>query len=321
MTSLALPEDMYANGSSRPLRKGIPQGTSISLILANLAASRLDRRLEGIKVGFARYADDTLIWGDSYDGICEAVEILNSEAHSMGVELNRKKSPGISLLVPRSWQQDGEIRTIRSVKFMGYDLGLDHCDLSEEAKARIKAQCRTLIYNNLLREPLKGTQHKDRITREIDKDYIVLLSQLRRYLYGNLSERKVQQFQRGDNPFRHFRGVMSSYPLVDDSDALRRLDGWLLNSIHSALKKRTSLLEEAGLLVGKDVPLPHGIPADKLLGIEGPISDTSQRQIDIRVPSVRRIAAAIRRAAKVHGAGSVGNNPDVGASNPSLVTT
>ena len=237
MTSSPLREDMYVNGSPECSRKGIPQGTSISLVLANLAASRLDRRLEGIRVGFARYADDTLIWGDSYDGICEAVAILNSEAHSMGVEINRTKSPGISLLVPRSWEQDGEIRTIRRVKFIGYDLGLDHCDLSREAKERIESQCLSLIYNNLLREPLKGAQHPGRITRRIDKDYLALLSQLRRYLYGNLSERMVQQFQRGDSPFHHFRGVMSAYPLLDNSDSLRRLDGWLLNSIHGALKK------------------------------------------------------------------------------------
>lgn len=317
MIASPMPEDIYDLKTGREANKGIPQGTSISLILANLAASKLDRRLERIKVGFARYADDTLIWGDSYDGICEAVSILNSEAITMGVEINRRKSPGISLLVPRSWRRDGEIRTIRSVKFVGYDLGLDHCDLSRDAATRIKANCSNLIYNNLLREPMNGTQSADRLTGSIDRDYVALLAQLRRYLYGNLSERTVKQFQRGDIPLRHFRGVMSAYPLLDNSDSLRRLDGWLLHTIHQAVKKRTVLLERAGLMPTECTPLPHSIAATDLLDLEGPISRRSRRRIDISVPSVRRIAVAIGRAAKVHGPGAVGRTPDIGASNPS----
>ena len=47
-------------GSAR--ERGVPQGTSISLLLANLAAAPLDRELERLGVGFVRYADDTLIW-------------------------------------------------------------------------------------------------------------------------------------------------------------------------------------------------------------------------------------------------------------------
>jgi hypothetical protein len=50
--------------SYKPLSQGfgIPQGTSISLFLANVAAYALDRRLETLGVGFVRYADDTIIW-------------------------------------------------------------------------------------------------------------------------------------------------------------------------------------------------------------------------------------------------------------------
>ncbi len=55
---------------------GLPQGTSVSLFLANVAAWELDRALERLGVGFARYADDTLIWSHDYARICEAVEAL-----------------------------------------------------------------------------------------------------------------------------------------------------------------------------------------------------------------------------------------------------
>ena len=46
---------------------GIPQGSSVSLFLANVACYELDREIEKVGVVFARYADDTLIVTDSYE--------------------------------------------------------------------------------------------------------------------------------------------------------------------------------------------------------------------------------------------------------------
>lgn len=64
--------------------RGIPQGTSVSLFLANIAAYPLDRKLENLGVGFARYADDTLIWGESYDVVGRAVNALEETSAEMG---------------------------------------------------------------------------------------------------------------------------------------------------------------------------------------------------------------------------------------------
>ena len=316
MRSIPIDSDHYTANPTVRAEKGIPQGTSVSLILANLAASRLDQRLERIGVGFARYADDTLIWGDSYDRICEAVEIFTEEAVAMGVELNRHKSPGISLLVPRSWAQDGEIRTNRSVRFLGYELGLEHCDLSNDAERRIRQKCQSLIYDHLLREPLAGKQDATRIGVDIDKDYVALLSQLRRYLYGDLSERQVKHFHRHEAQYRHFKGVMSHYPMLDDTSALQRLDGWLLHAIHQAMAKRTALLQQKGIVSASSMPIPHGLAPSNLLAVDHPISQSSELPVDISVPSVRRIASVIRSAATQYGAGVVGNEPQAGLSNP-----
>jgi len=52
----------------------------------------LDRRLERLGVGFARYADDTLIWSESYDGIGRAANALEDAGVEMGVGLNFLKS-------------------------------------------------------------------------------------------------------------------------------------------------------------------------------------------------------------------------------------
>ena len=317
MRSLSAPEASYISSHRGAATKGIPQGTSISLILANLAASRLDRRLERMGVGFVRYADDTLIWGDSYSTICEAVEILTQEAAAMQVSINQKKSDGISLLVPRSWQEDGEIRTKRNVRFLGHDLGLEHCEMSSEAQKKIKQRCLSLIYDNLLRELLTDNQNMARITNDLDNDYVALLAQLRRYLYGDLSEKKVKSFQRGHFAYHHFSGVMSAYPLIDDSNSLQELDGWLLHSIHQAMAKRTALLQAKGLLSTSSAPIPHGVTASGLLDLPYPFSKSSGHPIDISVPSVRRIASVMRRATTAYGAGVVGNDPEVGLSNPS----
>src|SRR5690606_14633627 len=64
---------------------GVPQGTSVSLLLANVAAAPLDRALEGLGAGFVRYADDTLIWSRDYESICRAVEALHAAAADIGV--------------------------------------------------------------------------------------------------------------------------------------------------------------------------------------------------------------------------------------------
>lgn len=319
MRSQAVPQPTYDPSSSERADRGVPQGTSISLVMANLAAGRLDRRLESLGVGFVRYADDTLIWSDSYDAICSASEVLSDEGDRMGVDLNRKKSEGISLLVPRRWRRDGEIRTKRAVRFLGYRLGLDFCDITASGERRIRQRCYDLIYDTLLREPLANNQNMDRLTDEedwFDKDYVAALNGIRAYLYGALSETKVKQFQRGAAPFIHFEGVMASYPLLDDSDVLRRLDGWILHAVHAAMTKRGHLLVESGAITREDLPPPHGLTPDELLRLGKPISSSSGRPVDVSVPSVRRISSIITRSARVFGAGAVGSDPLTGLSNP-----
>lgn len=302
-------------GEAEDRSVGIPQGTSVSLILANLAATKIDSRLERIGVGFVRYADDTLIWSESYEAICKAVSILQDESERMGVTLNREKSEGISLLVPRDWRKDGEIRTKRSVKFLGYELGLDHCEISDRGYRRIQARCNQLIYDNLLREPLSKNQNPTRLSLH-DSDYASLLAQLRRYLYGDLSEAKVLRHQRGHVPLRQFSGVMSAYPLLDDGDQLRKLDGWLLWQIHSALRRRAVLLADQNLIDPAQLPVPHGLSAKELLDTPAIQARGSGNTVELRIPSVRRIANTMRIASSIHGAGTVGTGPLTDASNP-----
>jgi RNA-directed DNA polymerase len=284
--------------------RGIPQGTSVSLFLANVAAWELDRGLEGEGVGFARYADDTLIWSTDYGRLCAAVEVLHEHAALIGATVSGEKSPGIHLLLPNGIE--GEIASIHEVDYLGHRMTTAFTRMKPEGEERVRARIRQLIFDSLLREPLAGTQDLARIRPTVDSDYVVLISQLRRFLYGDLSERALRRFQTRGAPLRRFKGVMSAYPLVDDQEALWALDRWILDRIWLAVRKRGRLLQAAGL---EELPPPHGVSRDDLRTLSGKSSKTGKK-IPLAIPSVRRINDVIADAAAKYGPSQVGQ-PDV----------
>jgi RNA-directed DNA polymerase len=279
---------------------GIPQGTSISLFLANVAAWELDHALESHGVGFVRYADDTLIWSSDYSRICSAVDLLHSHAEAIGVTVNSAKSPGIRLLVPVGGV--GEIATTHHVDYLGHRFGTDGVRIKPAAENRLRSRVDQLIFNSLLREPILGTQNPSRLPAHVDRDYVSAIARLRRYLYGDLSEKALRHYQNRGAPLRRFKGVMSSYPLLDDTDALCELDEWILDRLWLAVRKRGRILSTAGILV---LPVPHGLNRSELRNLSAKSATTGQR-IDLALPSVRRIASVIADAAARHGPAVVG---------------
>src|SRR5680860_1708976 len=73
---------------SASLRRGVHQGTSISLLLANIAATPLDRSLERLGISFVRYADDLIMWSRDYSALCRGVEELHLLSERSGCEIN-----------------------------------------------------------------------------------------------------------------------------------------------------------------------------------------------------------------------------------------
>jgi hypothetical protein len=282
---------------ARPARtRGIPQGTSVSLFLANLAASELDRGLERLGVGFVRYADDTLIWSTDYGRIGEAAALLHEASSKMGSDINPKKSLGIRLLTE---EKNVEMRATKDVDYLGHRIGLRKVRMKPVALDRIKERVGQLIFTNLLREPMSGAQNPVRLT-DIDKDYVTMIWQLRRFLYGPLSEREIRRFQMGAIPPMSFQGIMSFFPLVNDEDELQALDGWIAAQIWLAMRKRTRLLSSAGI----STPTPHGLSKPELIGCISPSENTGD-EVDLRIPSVKKIASVIRLAVATHGYGVV----------------
>lgn len=156
-----------------------------------------------------------------------------------------------------------------------------------------------LIYSNLLQEPKRGRLVQSRIG-DVDWDYVVILQQLRRYLYGELTESRLRKYMAKQTPLLRYHGLMSFYPVVNDEALLRQLDGWLLNSVYRSLKLRAELLSR---LHFENLPIPHGLPISRVVTLRH-ITREGKR-IDLRFPSIARIARLIRRASKTYGTGAI----------------
>lgn len=280
--------------------RGVPQGTSVSLFLANVAAWPLDRALERLGVGFARYADDTLIWSPDYARLCEAVDAVNEVAGTIGSELNLRKSEGISILAPE--EAPVEFKAKRSVDFVGYSFSADGISIRASSVKRIKRRIAYLIYRNLLEAPMRGVIVPARFAPPVDRDYVVLIYQLRRYLYGDLSEERLRKYLRRAVPQVHYKGVMAFYPLIDGDGLLPALDGWLMHTVFTSLRKRAVLLTAAG---HPALPDPHGVDATDLPDFYGKSSKGAD--LDLRLPSFVRMSKLLRQASRVHGPNAIGH--------------
>jgi len=300
LTTPTVLESDYKRPNAKRREQGLPQGTSLSLFLANVAAWPLDRSLERLGVGFARYADDTLIWSSDYGSLCRAVEALAETGRAIGASVNFAKSHGISILSPEL--APVEFKAKKAVEFVGYSFSSNAIAIRDSALRRIKARIAGLVYQNLLEQPKRGNFVPSRFAPPVDRDYVVMIYQLRRYLYGNLSERKLRMQLNRVVPRVHYKGVMAFYPLVDAPGFLEALDGWLVHLVWTTQRRRGVLLRAAGY---QNLPDPFGLSKDKMINFRG---YTSQgEKLDLRLPSFARMAKLLTRAARTHGANAIGH--------------
>lgn len=221
--------------------KGIPQGTSISLFLANLACWQLDYRLEKEGLKFARYADDTLIWSTDYQKICNAFNLINSFSLSAAIPINLEKSEGISLLTQETKKSE-LIRSKESVEFLGYSISVSKISFKDESIKNIKKQISYLLYKNLIQPMKNNNYHLKYIDTNADYNLMVALMQIRRYIYGNLTHRQLVNYISGRSKRLNFKGVMSFYPLINDKQQIKNLDSWLICVLYRCLSLRNKML-------------------------------------------------------------------------------
>lgn len=280
---------------------GIPLGTSISLFLANLVCWRLDRKLEDEGLRFARYADDTIIWTKDYSKICKAFEIINDFSNIAGININYDKSDGISLL-QKAGMRSEFVNPKSYIEFLGYKISVTHIAIRDSSVLNIKKQISYLLYKNLI-QPLKSNpiQALRFPTAHKDSDFLTAISEIRRYLYGNLTEITLKKFLNGTYVKLNFKGIMSFYPLINDEDQMKDLDNWLVSTILNVLRKRKKLL----IQLGKQTNFfPFDMNSESLI-------NTCRKQSGgiFQIPSFLRIYRAIQIGIKNLGIEKV-MNPD-----------
>lgn len=234
-------EENVINAFLQSRTKGIPQGTSLSLFLANLVCWKLDKELERNGLTFARYADDTAIFSQIYNDICKGYNAVDFFSRTAGVPVNLQKSDGINILSKPGAKN--EISSKTSFDFLGYAIGIDQVSAKDATVKRIKKQISYLLYRNLI-QPLKYYPFSAGLIPANNRDQalLVAISQIRRYLYGGLLHRELWKYVNMKSPSIHFKGVLSFYPLISNKQQLSELDGWLVSVIHRAIRKRRNLL-------------------------------------------------------------------------------
>lgn len=290
--------EAFLQAPNTGLSRGFPQGTSISLFLSGVALLPLDRSLERLNVGFARFSDDILLWGADYAAVRAGVDMLFEWSNGSGVGISKSKSRGLQILSPAGIIGRSEIRDVDSVEFLSHKISLRSVGLASRPKRDIRRRLSKLIYANLLRQPLAGTQDLARLDNGIDRDYLTLVSQLRRLLYGGLSPRQVFKFSRsGYVPLTHLTGFVAGHPVVTEEGDWQDLDKWLRRQIWLALRRRASLLRKAG---HAGSCIPWDVPVHMLSRQSHRSQHTSVR-VNMRVPSATQMARVVRRATELHG--------------------
>ncbi len=272
---------------------GIPQGTSLSLFLANLSCWKMDRAFENEGLRFARYADDTVIWSKRYEKICKSYEIIKQFSDETGVNINLEKSEGISLLLKPGVPSEFERKKLH-FDFLGYRISFGVVSIREQSVSKIKAHVSYLLYRHLI-QPLNGPVLRSVTipSNDDDRDLFVALQQVRRYLYGNLSDQLLEDYTAGKIGRLSFKGLMSFYPLVSDEEQLKKLDGWMVHTVYHAVQKRLKLFDKHRIKQLGGL-FPFNVPRSDLVDCFSS-KRYKNKASSYRLPSFMRIYRAIQR--------------------------
>jgi RNA-directed DNA polymerase len=235
-------------------RKGVPQGCSLSLFLANIAAHELDKNLERANGSFVRYADDIVCVAHTLDDAFLITQTIKNHCYYSGININSDKSPGICLLKStltnieeRRIAYKGsieEIKFIPSFDYLGHTFTQDSIRISDAAIRRIKTRVARIIYIHLLQNPRRNLFDPSRVGSGFyDWDLVTCLNELRKFIYGGLSEAALIGFIEANLSISRFRGLMAFYPLVNRVDEFAALDGWLVSVIRRANRERIRVLK------------------------------------------------------------------------------
>ncbi|WP_461142507.1 hypothetical protein, partial [Spirosoma pomorum] len=193
------------------------------------------------------------------------------------------------------------------IDFLGYSVSADHISIKKKSVHNIKKQISYLLYKSLLQPVLNHeTIAKSLSSKDTEKDFLSAIQQVRRYLYGNLTELTLRNYLNGTYSKLNFKGIMSFYPLVDDEEQMKYLDKWLLSSILNILQKRGEVLYKAKNLEYSQHAFPFYCDSTNIIKLCKDIRVNGKKGA-LQIPSFMRIYKAIKLGIKNDGIESVMN--------------
>lgn len=228
------------DGSTGNRDCGVPQGSSISLFVANAVGHTLDTELDKMSGNYIRYADDSVLVNYSYEDAIGAIAAYREFSRETGVVVNQLKTTGISIFSMR----EEEMRTVSNVDFLGYSFSEGNVTISSSGIKRIKKRCAQILYESLLLYPIKfgGLNCKRLDGNKLDWDFVACIHRLRSYINGPYMNTDLEDFLGGKKRIKVLSGCVSYYCLSDAVVEFSRLDGWLAWAIERALVKRAKLI-------------------------------------------------------------------------------
>ena len=234
--------DAIESGKYQRRHKGTPQGSSVSLLLANLANHDLDIALTATAGRFTRYADDIVALCSDHSQAQLIEKCFYDHCRISGLTINSEKSPGIAIISSKSQ----ELRTYPHFDYLGYRFTPDGLSVPTKTIQKLKSHISRLT-NIYLIQYLKIGFNKERCstnTPAYDWDLLGLLYAIRFSLYGGLTEEDLDAFIHEGTELPKMKGLMGFYCLLDDSKPLREIDGWMLSMIRRAMRTRNSILQD-----------------------------------------------------------------------------
>lgn len=276
--------------------KGVPQGLSISLFLANVAAHPLDLELERRNGSFARYGDDCIVVAYSYEDAIQLKDVFENYSKNSGISINRSKALGVRILS----EAREEMRSVSSFEFLGYRFSRGSVRISDSKIRSWKKSISRILYRNLIMylNPRKDLPFNSKRIGGLhyDWDLTQCINEIRRFIYGVHSEYNIQCYLAEIRPIKRAQGATSYFCLVDSNEQFRELDGWLLNSVERALSYRARLLRTRGLAYN---------PPDSTTLMTGNWYHRAYPPLETRLPSFSRAWRAARKRWLRHGTAGI----------------
>lgn len=286
-------------------KRGVPQGSSLSLFLSNAAAHDLDLSLEGQNGTFVRFADDVVAITNSYRDALAVAAQFRAHCKDAGLKINYDKSPGILLFGGRRDVEKREfvvdtddgarVETVEFVDYLGHRVSYDNVCLPDKSVRRIKKRISEIIYKHLFlhRRGAGAALNPTRLGHGfMDWDMVTCINEIRSYIYGGLTEVQISAFLNTNTKLPHIRGLMGFLPLSMKGKQLSELDGWLLNVLRRAQRERVKVAAGFG----------HAIPIlSKEQLLAGSWYGFDLIPHDMRLPSFVRAWRASRKYYKRYG--------------------